>query len=102
MKLGPFEELSLTNCLFECLAIDEVVFVTALTRSRRARRPATTQPEVVIGVDEAARECTFSDTTGTDQYDNERISGQGLETVQRAAWDRDLEFDESWRSTHSS
>lgn len=102
MKLSPLEERSSLDGLFEGGPVDVEVLIAVLTRPALSRRPAAAQPEVRIKLDKSPREGPLADTAWTDQYDQQRLSGQELETVRRVAWGRDREYDESSRWTHSS
>ncbi len=102
VELRPLEELARLDRLFKRRSIDVEVLIAVLTRTTLARRPAAAQPQGGISLDESSRQGSLADTTWTDQYDQQRLSGQELETVRRVAWDPDREYDVSSRSTHSS
>ncbi len=85
LELGPLEKLSFVNRLFERRPVHEVILATFFAAAPFASRPTTTQPEAIVGVDETSGQGSLAHPTGTNQNDRQWISGQELETVQRAA-----------------
>jgi hypothetical protein len=73
-ELGPLEESTLGNGLFEGGAIDEDVGVAlTLARARVPRCPAPAQPEGRVPRDQPRGDCALAGPTRADEHENARL-----------------------------
>ena len=85
LELGPFKEAAIVDSALECAAVNEVVLRAILGLTLRARGPAAAEPEPGVLGDETSSNSPLANTTRPNEYHDERLSGQGLERVLRAA-----------------
>ena len=85
VKVRPLEEFSLGDGVLERRTIHEVILTAVLVLAPFTRCPTVTQPEVSVERHEATRNCSLAYSPGANENNNERISGQELERVPRAA-----------------
>jgi hypothetical protein len=75
----PLEELARLDRRLERGAVDEDVGAALFfTRTRRARRPTTTQPDTGVTGNEAARNRALAGPTGTDEDEDVRRARGGF------------------------
>ena len=78
-KLGPFEELTPSDRVLECGAIDELIGVPlAFAGSRQAGCPAPAQPEGGVRCDKFGRKRALAGPTGADEHEDQWFSAQSL------------------------